>query len=312
MSMTGSFVTDKAIIASSIFLVTFIGSCIPWMMTGKCRSTSHPIDGAAEEVPERQSLNVLSPRLQFALDALTCFSGGVIAAAGFVDVFPDALATWQASAGKASIPSVISLLTLLFLWFIDRGFGHAHENHENPPSLPSDNIELQAALNEAPSSSAPSNQQKPTRGVYILCAAMTFHSFCDGLAIGSEAQENQKFDELVIAILLHKGLDGVALGVPLFQAFGGLPLCSRASFAPFCLLSLASLTAPIGLVIGMQWSSVPSLQSVFLSIACGSLLFISLVEMLPTALNRPGNSPRLSFLFIFLGASLVILLSFFV
>lgn len=302
MSLTGSFATDKAVIAASVFIVTFVGSCVPWILTGKCGRAPE-----TETDPQTHQQLILSPRFQFILDALTCFSGGVIAAAAFVDVFPDALSSWHANAGKASIPSIITLLTFLFLWFVDRGFGHSHNEDINQVEL-LDSLNVQAPV----SSHQQPEHTKSRRGVYILCAAMTFHSLCDGLAIGSEAEENQKFDELVIAILFHKGLDGVALGVPLFNAFGGQPLFSRVSLVPFCLFVCAALTAPIGLVIGMQWSSVPSLQSIFLSISCGSLLFISLIEMVPAALNKPENNSRLTFFFVFIGVCPVVLLSFFI
>lgn len=121
---------------------------------------------------------------------------------------------------------------------------------------------------------------------WVFFAALSIHSLFDGLGVGAETDENG-FYGLLIAVLAHKSLDGFALGVPVF--FAGL---SRAQTI-FALTFSAAMT-PLGIGIGMaatNWASGGGgllAEAIILSISCGTFLFISLIELLPSGLDSYG------------------------
>jgi zinc transporter ZupT len=95
------------------------------------------------------------------------------------------------------------------------------------------------------------------------------------------------FYALLIAVLGHKLLDGFALGIPVY--FAKLPLSQTLFALIFC-----ALMTPLGIGIGLAATeslSGPKAQlaeAIILSMSCGSFYFISLVELLPSGLERHG------------------------
>ncbi len=55
-------------------------------------------------------------------------------------------------------------------------------------------------------------REQAQRDAYVLCAAMTFHACADGLALGTEEEEDHKFAVVLLAVAVHKVLDGLAVG----------------------------------------------------------------------------------------------------
>lgn len=126
---------------------------------------------------------------------------------------------------------------------------------------------------------APGRQRNHLQ-LFVFAAALAVHSILDGFAIGSE-QSIDGFYSMIIAVLSHKGFDGIVLGVPLF--LGGVTLTIS-----MIVLALSAVMTPIGIGIAMAvtesaFSVLP--QAIVMSISAGSFLYIALVEMLPSALR---------------------------
>jgi zinc transporter ZupT len=119
---------------------------------------------------------------------------------------------------------------------------------------------------------------------YIFFFALSLHAISDGLSLGAE-DGGSGFYGILVAVVVHKGLDGFALGVPLFYA--KLPKFHTIFAIIFC-----SLMTPLGVGIGLAaTNSIASSQSalaqgIVLSISMGSFIFISLWEMLPAGLHQ--------------------------
>ena len=156
--------------------------------------------------------------------------------------------------------------------------------------------------------SAPASAQllhEKVRRAWVFFLALSVHSLLDGLSLGSETSV-AGFYSLLIAVVAHKAFDGIALGVPVYQA----RLPGRTSAA---LLAACAAATPLG--IGLGWALTagageggegggsdaegalppPSAgeltQAVIISLSSGSFLYISLVELLPAAL-ADGRSTR--------------------
>eukprot|EP00475_Leptophrys_vorax_P013233 TRINITY_DN1958_c0_g1_i1.p1 TRINITY_DN1958_c0_g1~~TRINITY_DN1958_c0_g1_i1.p1 ORF type:complete len:369 (-),score=101.40 TRINITY_DN1958_c0_g1_i1:59-1165(-) len=120
---------------------------------------------------------------------------------------------------------------------------------------------------------------------YIFLAAMSVHSIFDGLAVGSENSSNG-FLGLMVAIVIHKMLDGFALGVPIFYA-------KFTKLQTFLALTFCAMMTPLGIVIGWVTTAAvngaPGIlaRAIFLSMSLGSFIYIGLIELLPAGLQSP-------------------------
>ncbi len=158
--------------------------------------------------------------------------------------------------------------------------------------------ECPAGSGEAGELSA-AKRREATQKAWVFFLALSAHSVFDGLSLGSETTVSG-FYSILIAVLVHKGFDGVALGVPIFLA----DLPPRHSWA---LLITCALSTPAGVAIG--WgatasspASIELASGVIISLSAGSFLFISLCELLPAAL-ADGRSQVLKLGAFFLGFS---------
>lgn len=149
-----------------------------------------------------------------------------------------------------------------------------------------------------------SQDDKPAKGgpklrnhiqLFVFAAALAVHSILDGFAIGSEQSING-FYSMLIAVLSHKGFDGLVLGVPLF--LGGVSLTTSV-----IILFISALMTPLGIGIALAvtetaLSVLP--QAIVLSISAGSFLYISIIEMLPAAI-RDGRLVHIKLVAFFIG-----------
>ena len=117
------------------------------------------------------------------------------------------------------------------------------------------------------------------RQAWIFFGALSLHSIIDGMSLGATS-ELSEFYPLMIAMIIHKGLDGFALGVPLFYA--KLPTIHTVLAILFC-----CMMTPLGTLIGIIFSDMFEgrqgmlAQAVILSVCSGSFIFIGLVEIMP-------------------------------
>ncbi|XP_052792046.1 zinc transporter ZIP1-like [Mya arenaria] len=136
----------------------------------------------------------------------------------------------------------------------------------------------------------------------LLILALSFHSVFEGLAVGL-----QKKTEDVIgifgALVIHKSILSFCLGMNLIE--------SRLSQAGIIRsIVFFSITAPIGIGIGIGimdlWDSNNSLlvQGILSGIACGTFLYVTFFEVLPSEFNCPDHR-LLKVLFLILGFATV-------
>jgi zinc transporter ZupT len=298
MTMTGSLAEDKGILAVIVFVLTALGSSVPWLMTSKCcrRDPALP----AEPITNMRAMSFMS-----------CLAGGVILGAGFIEIMPDAQQAWTLYRNGAPepypLPFLVSLATFMFLWSIDRVWGHAHtRTHEADGSISLDGNEELLGVVE---SQIQAHSSKSRRDAYVLSLAMTFHALCDGLALGAESSENKNFDALAVAVVIHKFLDGIAVGVPIYSAFSDAGNRSSVCII-FFLVLFTSIMTPVGIVVGLEWGSSQLAQVLLLSVSAGSFLFIPIIEMIPMAL-KDEKQTGLKMMVVFVGCGLITLLAIF-
>jgi zinc transporter 1/2/3 len=136
----------------------------------------------------------------------------------------------------------------------------------------------------------------------ILALALGIHAFFEGIAFGLQGQvENAA--QLAAGILIHKGAAVISLG----GAFSRTGYSQKA----ICLfLSVFSLTAPLGIVIGMLISGSNKLVDVvFLSISAGTFIYVACSEIIVNEFAR-GHYKALKILFVILGVVVITMLWF--
>lgn len=118
---------------------------------------------------------------------------------------------------------------------------------------------------------------------WVFLLAISVHSFLEGLGMGAEDNEDA-FLSVLFAVLAHKCLEAFALGLSIFYA--------KFKLTVTCLMIFGySLATPLGVLAGIAASSLSGSQNllagILVSLASGSFLYISLVEILPTELHKP-------------------------
>lgn len=109
--------------------------------------------------------------------------------------------------------------------------------------------------------------------VYLLAIVLTIHTVLEGISLGI-LSEVATVINIFLGIIFHKFAAGLALGI----------YCSREQLTKFQSLPAVlafSLAAPIGVLIGMKVQSVSSVSviGVFLALASGTFIYISLAEI---------------------------------
>jgi len=114
----------------------------------------------------------------------------------------------------------------------------------------------------------------------LLAATLGVHSLLEGVGIGVQRELASSLG-IVIAVVAHKGFAGFALG-QLFLVSGATACGAAPGIITF------GLATPIGIVIGVVVNSVlasPWVDVVAVGLACGTFIFVSLVEILIPALE---------------------------
>ncbi|PRP79584.1 anti-oxidant AhpCTSA family protein [Planoprotostelium fungivorum] len=121
---------------------------------------------------------------------------------------------------------------------------------------------------------------------YIFLCAISLHSLFEGMGLGAESQISAVFG-MLLAVFSHKWLEAFALGCSLHYA----GLSTRNLLVVLCLYSI---TTPIGILAGMIVGSATGQEyslaaGILVSLASGSFLYISLIELIPSELKKPGG-----------------------
>ena len=134
----------------------------------------------------------------------------------------------------------------------------------------------------------------------LLLIALSFHSLFEGIAIGLQDDANHKFS-FIMAVMVHKAIMAFSLGFNIARSNSSIKSFFK-SIALFC------CSSPIGIWIGMLVLDLPHnltrdiLSSVLQAIAGGTVLYITVFEVLQHELDEKAKGNRLwKVLFIILG-----------
>ena len=125
-------------------------------------------------------------------------------------------------------------------------------------------------------------QQKLYRIGKITAITIAIHNFPEGIATFTTSMTNMSLGIAVaFAIALHNIPEGISVSVPIYYATGNKKRAFLFSF-------LSGLVEPLGAVIGFIFL-IPILNDVVmgsvLAIVAGIMVYISITELMPTAIN---------------------------
>jgi len=278
---------EKIILIVLIFIGSFICSLAPWLI---------------EKFIRGPTLTILS--------LFNCLAGGVVVSVGFIHVLSDATANltdyFCAQGNDYPFSFLFCSASLLFLFCIDRlllGGTHSHSDIDGIHSdkdIPfdssqahirtSDTTEMgelpkkgeQAQIGRLSSDTMATKENIITALVFVV--ALSIHSIFEGLGLGSESDQHG-LTALILAIVAHKLLEAFALGLSVFYARFKL-------WQNLLLLIIYAASTPVGIGIGWGATAGSTKQStnlingILVSVAAGSLLYIGLIEILPTEFNK--------------------------
>jgi len=279
---------EKIILIILIFFGSFVCSLTPWVI---------------EKFIRGPTLTILS--------LLNCLAGGVVVAVGFIHVLSDATSNLTSYFGNNGYPFsfLFCSASLLFLFCIDRlllGGEHSHSDidgiRDSSKDLPFDSSQTnirtseltqemsspdlkkgeQAQIGRVSADTLASKESIVTALVFVV--ALSIHSVFEGLGLGSE-QDQHGLTALILAIVAHKLLEAFALGLSVFYA-------KFKWWQNLILLVIYATSTPVG--VGIGWgatsgsttASTNLINGILVSIAAGSLLYIGLIEILPTEFNK--------------------------
>lgn len=189
------------------------------------------------------------------------FAGGLMFAASFYNLILPGLHMSSNAVGTQQALFVVSGLILgsLFLWFSEKRF--AHIDHDDARLV-----------------------GWGGRTGALVFLAMTIHSIPEGVAVGvgfaSDAvHPNHLGAYIATAISIHNIPEGLAVAIPLRAAGASGWKCFLAAF-------LTSLPQPIAAVPASYaaWAFQP-LMPVLMGLAAGAMIFLVIMEMIPSALS---------------------------
>lgn len=245
---------------------------------------------------------------------LLCLGAGVLIATSIVHILTEVQRSLPDSAAIYFCGGffLVYLVDVVVHYFGVQVPGHSHSGHGQSPSggghpsgrtsassygaMESERESLlgPADLEPRPETLPPSNQCANSRAagkVGLLCA-LSLHSFLEGLAIGVQDTSN-KVLLLITAVACHKYVVGFCLGLEMCEG-GNSRAQLRSLLVSMLIFSLGSV---LGIGIGMAlvdfkdlWScaTIPALQA----IAGGTLLYVTLSEVLPREKNKFHNQSR--------------------
>ena len=116
------------------------------------------------------------------------------------------------------------------------------------------------------------------RSSYLVAFGLALHDFPEGIAMANAYLEAPSLGILVFsAVALHNIPEGFAMAVP--AAAGRQRSLMLAAIG-------AALSEPAGTVLGLSLAHVePGLNAVFMAVAAGAMIFVSVHELLPMALQ---------------------------
>ena len=116
------------------------------------------------------------------------------------------------------------------------------------------------------------------RSSYLVAFGLALHDFPEGIAMANAYLEAPSLGILVFAVVaLHNIPEGFAMAVP--AAVGRRHSLALAAVG-------AALSEPAGTILGLSLAHVePDLTAVFMAVAAGAMMFVSVHELLPMAVR---------------------------
>jgi ZIP family zinc transporter len=114
----------------------------------------------------------------------------------------------------------------------------------------------------------------------MIAIAVSLHNIPEGIAIFTVGISNINLAiPILLAIILHNIPIGISISVPIYQATG-----KRGK--AFLIAILTGMTTPFGALLAWLFllpSWTPLLQAIVLGAVSGTMVYISLIELLPSA-----------------------------
>jgi ZIP family zinc transporter len=207
------------------------------------------------------------------------FSAGVMIYISFAELLPQSIA----DIGKLQA-NIALFIGFLLIAVLDLLIPHQYKAEQI-----NDNNPLTANINRIGEGTGPAKRIKSIHNLALLrvgiftAIGIAIHNMPEGLVVfagASSGNENLGF-LVAIAIALHNIPEGVTVSVPIKQATGNSKMAFILSFA-------SGLAEPLGAVVGYLVLSpflTTSLIGALLAFAAGIMLYISLDELIPAALE---------------------------
>lgn len=133
----------------------------------------------------------------------------------------------------------------------------------------------------------PSLMKKLNKTGIITCLAIAVHNFPEGLATFILTVDQPRVGAAIaVAVALHNIPEGICVAMPIYYATGNRTKAFVACF-------LSGLSELLGAVVGyflLQLGDIQELYGVLFGVVSGFMVYISLQELIPTALRYdPGN-----------------------
>lgn len=138
---------------------------------------------------------------------------------------------------------------------------------------------------------------------FMLMIALCVHATFEGIATGLQKDWGMTM-EMIIAIVVHKGAAGSALGISLVKSFpNDFTLVRQLVFIFAC-------ATPVGVIIGMLCSNAGDLVDVIMSsLAGGTFIYIGCTEIIVHEFSKGGYKVH-KFIAYLCGAALITSLCF--
>lgn len=216
---------------------------------------------------------------------MLCFGAGVLIATSIVHILTE---VQESLPGSGSVYFcggffLMYVVDVVFHVFFDDSPGHSHSaSRQTNGSYGTVESERESLLAPAAADGAGEIANNSSTGKFGLLFALSLHSFLEGSAIGVQ-DTSAKVLLLITAVACHKYVVGFSLGIEVCSGHSNRRSMLRTLLISMLIFSLGSM---FGIALGMAlvdfkelWSSatVPILQAV----AGGTLLYITLSEVLP-------------------------------
>jgi ZIP family zinc transporter len=220
------------------------------------------------------ALGVMGRPRRDLLNSMLAFSGGVMIAISFLELFPEALAhagVWLAALGF--------LLGALLMMGLDVWLPHLH-----------------------PAFSSRKGEYSLRRTALFLIIGIFLHNFPEGMAIAiGSASLNLS---IAVAIAVHNIPEGICTSAPYYHATGR-------RWKSFLLSSTTAVPVVVGFFLGKLLFNVLSatLMGVIAAVTAGLMVYISSDELIPNSCNKNNASWSHAAIFsLIIGVLLVVVL----